>query len=268
MRLICSNSTARAFWLSRCRASARPPAPSGNAEKLAESLRRYAQDRGYQGGGRSAFRGHRSVQGRSFRRPYENGQARDAHAGADEPRQQERRHGGRHGRPVRAGARAGRPTTATTCRMYGVNASVPKTLVRYLVAYEADRAPAASCADVLQRCARHARYRPSCCRPRTAKSARKPRIWSARTSCTTSSCIICCASAIRRARSSVVAQHAFAGVYDDATIKKWLTTFMRRFFTQQFKRSCLPDGPKVGIGHAFAARRLAYAVGRSSPRCG
>ena len=33
---------------------------------------------------------------------------------------------------------------------------------------------------------------------------------------------------------------------DDATIKKWLTTFMRRFFTQQFKRSCLPDGPKVG----------------------
>ena len=36
------------------------------------------------------------------------------------------------------------------------------------------------------------------------------------------------------------------GVYDDATIKKWLTTFVRRFFTQQFKRSCLPDGPKVG----------------------
>lgn len=34
--------------------------------------------------------------------------------------------------------------------------------------------------------------------------------------------------------------------YDDSTIKKWLTTFCRRFFTQQFKRSCLPDGPKVG----------------------
>ena len=42
------------------------------------------------------------------------------------------------------------------------------------------------------------------------------------------------------------AHKTFAGVYDDATIKKWLTTFMRRFFTQQFKRSCLPDGPKVG----------------------
>ena len=33
---------------------------------------------------------------------------------------------------------------------------------------------------------------------------------------------------------------------DAAVIKKWLTTFIRRFFTQQFKRSCLPDGPKVG----------------------
>ena len=42
------------------------------------------------------------------------------------------------------------------------------------------------------------------------------------------------------------ARKTFAGVYDDATIKKWLTTFVRRFFTQQFKRSCLPDGPKVG----------------------
>ena len=50
----------------------------------------------------------------------------------------------------------------------------------------------------------------------------------------------------------VLAQRAFdgttpgAGVYDKATIKKWLTTFLRRFFNQQFKRSCLPDGPKVG----------------------
>ena len=44
----------------------------------------------------------------------------------------------------------------------------------------------------------------------------------------------------------MLAQKAFCGSYDDATIKKWLTTFMRRFFSQQFKRSCLPDGPKVG----------------------
>lgn len=43
-----------------------------------------------------------------------------------------------------------------------------------------------------------------------------------------------------------LASMAFKGVYDDTTIKKWLTTFCRRFFQQQFKRSCLPDGPKVG----------------------
>ena len=43
-----------------------------------------------------------------------------------------------------------------------------------------------------------------------------------------------------------LAQHAFAGVYTDAVLVKWLRNFYRRFFSQQFKRSCLPDGPKVG----------------------
>ena len=43
-----------------------------------------------------------------------------------------------------------------------------------------------------------------------------------------------------------LAQQAFKGNYDKETIKKWLYTFFRRFFQQQFKRSCLPDGPKVG----------------------
>ena len=43
-----------------------------------------------------------------------------------------------------------------------------------------------------------------------------------------------------------LARKAFAGSYDDQTIKKWLKTFMRRFFNQQFKRSCMPDGPAVG----------------------
>ena len=43
-----------------------------------------------------------------------------------------------------------------------------------------------------------------------------------------------------------LARQAFKETYDDETIKKWLTTFYRRFFAQQFKRSCLPDGPKVG----------------------
>jgi NAD+ synthase (glutamine-hydrolysing) len=43
-----------------------------------------------------------------------------------------------------------------------------------------------------------------------------------------------------------LAQIAFARRYSRETIRKWLHTFLRRFFAQQFKRSCLPDGPKVG----------------------
>lgn len=42
-----------------------------------------------------------------------------------------------------------------------------------------------------------------------------------------------------------LAKLAFAGIYDETTIRRWLGTFIRRFFAQQFKRSCLPDGPKV-----------------------
>ena len=50
----------------------------------------------------------------------------------------------------------------------------------------------------------------------------------------------------RPAKIYFLAQQAFAGKYTDEIIRHWLTTFFRRFFNQQFKRSCLPDGPKVG----------------------
>ena len=50
----------------------------------------------------------------------------------------------------------------------------------------------------------------------------------------------------RPAKIFYLAEIAFKGIYDSTTIKKWLTTFCHRFFAQQFKRSCLPDGPKVG----------------------
>ncbi len=43
-----------------------------------------------------------------------------------------------------------------------------------------------------------------------------------------------------------LSKKAFSGIYDDETIEKWLKTFIRRFFSQQFKRSCMPDGPAVG----------------------
>lgn len=50
----------------------------------------------------------------------------------------------------------------------------------------------------------------------------------------------------RPAKIYLIATRSFEGVYDKETIKKWLGVFIRRFFNQQFKRSCLPDGPKVG----------------------
>ena len=48
------------------------------------------------------------------------------------------------------------------------------------------------------------------------------------------------------AKIMLMAEKAFGNIYDRETIKKWIATFCRRFFAQQFKRSCLPDGPKVG----------------------
>ena len=64
------------------------------------------------------------------------------------------------------------------------------------------------------------------------------------------------------------ANYTFAVVFDSETIHKWLTTFIRRFFIQQFKRSCLPDGPKVGSVTLSPKRGLADAVRRFERGCG
>ena len=48
------------------------------------------------------------------------------------------------------------------------------------------------------------------------------------------------------AKIFLMAEHTFAGYYTDNVLKHWLKSFYYRFFTQQFKRSCMPDGPKVG----------------------
>ena len=50
----------------------------------------------------------------------------------------------------------------------------------------------------------------------------------------------------RPAKILFLAEQAFRGSYDHAAIRKWLEVFFRRFFSQQFKRSAMPDGPKVG----------------------
>ena len=56
-----------------------------------------------------------------------------------------------------------------------------------------------------------------------------------------------------REKIAYMAGMAFDGVYSEAVIEHWLSVFMRRFFTQQFKRSCLPDGPKV-VGVSLSPR--------------
>jgi NAD+ synthase (glutamine-hydrolysing) len=55
-------------------------------------------------------------------------------------------------------------------------------------------------------------------------------------------------------RIARLALHAFDGRYDLATIRRWLIVFLTRFFANQFKRNCLPDGPKVGSGGALSPR--------------
>lgn len=127
--------------------------------------------------------------------------------------------------------------------MYGVNAGIPKTLVRALVGFEADRL-GGEIADILKDIIATpvspellpasedsiSQKTEDLVGPyelhdfflyHTVKCGEEP-------------------SKIYR-----LAKIAFEGVFSDETILKWLKTFIRRFFTQQFKRSCLPDGPKV-----------------------
>ena len=140
---------------------------------------------------------------------------------------------------------------------YGVNAGVPKTLITYLIAWAAE----VIFAERRRRCRRCCatcstrRSAPSCCGPApTARSCSAPRTSSARTSCTTSSSTTCCASAAARAASRASALHAFDGRYPLAEIRRWLLVFLRRFFANQFKRDCMPDGPKVGSGGSLSPR--------------
>ena len=63
-----------------------------------------------------------------------------------------------------------------------------------------------------------------------------------------------------------LAEHAFAGRYDAAVLRRWLLVFLRRFFAQQWKRSVMPDGPKVGSVSLSPRGRLADAERRRRGR--
>jgi NAD+ synthase (glutamine-hydrolysing) len=126
--------------------------------------------------------------------------------------------------------------------MYGVNSGVPKTLVRYLVAYVRDfETPdtAAVLDDIL-------------------KTPVSPELLPASEGAQNTEEIVgpyelhdfflyyfvrCCFAPEKILR---IAKAAWNGVYSAETIEKWLKVFIKRFFSQQFKRSCLPDGVKIG----------------------
>ena len=128
--------------------------------------------------------------------------------------------------------------------MYGVNGSIPKTLVRYLVAYEADRVQG-ELSDVL-RDVLDTPVSPELLPPKDGEISQKTEDLVGPYELHDFFLYYMLRFGYPPRKIFRAAHKTFAGVYDDATIKKWLATFMRRFFTQQFKRSCLPDGPKVG----------------------
>lgn len=129
--------------------------------------------------------------------------------------------------------------------MYGVNASVPKTLVRHLVRYCADtcgdKALSATLYDVLD-----TPVSPELIPPKDGEIAQKTEDLVGPYELHDFYMYYILRFGYTPAKIFRLACIAFDGVYDKKTIYKWLWTFYRRFFSQQFKRSCLPDGPKVG----------------------
>lgn len=129
--------------------------------------------------------------------------------------------------------------------MYGVNAGVPKTLVRHLVQYYAetcgDRELEEVLLDVLD-----TPVSPELLPPVDGAIAQKTEDLVGPYELHDFYLYYMLRCGFPPAKVYRVAKEAFKGLYDDATILKWLKTFYRRFFAQQFKRSCLPDGPKVG----------------------
>ena len=130
--------------------------------------------------------------------------------------------------------------------MYGVNVSIPKTLVRYLVNWVAqtgvDMLSRNTLLDIID----------TPISPELIPADESGNIWQ-KTEDLVGPYELhdfflyhFLRFGSRPAKIFYLAEMAFKGVYDSTTIKKWLTVFFRRFFSQQFKRSCLPDGPKVG----------------------
>lgn len=129
--------------------------------------------------------------------------------------------------------------------MYGVNASVPKTLVRHLVRYYADTYQDEKLSQVLFDVL-DTPVSPELLPPEDGKIAQKTEDIVGPYELHDFYLYYILRFGYTPKKVYDLAQKAFEGVYSKETILKWLKTFYHRFFTQQFKRSCLPDGPKVG----------------------
>ena len=129
--------------------------------------------------------------------------------------------------------------------MYGVNASVPKTLVRHLVKYAADDTKDEALKNVLYDVL-DTPVSPELLPPKDGDIAQKTEDLVGPYELHDFFLYFMLRFGYEPSKIFRIAYMTFDGEYDKETIFKWLETFCRRFFSQQFKRSCLPDGPKVG----------------------
>lgn len=129
--------------------------------------------------------------------------------------------------------------------MYGVNCSVPKTLVRYLVLYFAETALDEDLNDILIDIL-DTPVSPELLPPKKGKISQKTEDIVGPYELHDFFLYYIMRFGFIPSKIYRLAKTAFIGEYDADTIYKWLTIFYKRFFSQQFKRSCLPDGPKVG----------------------
>ena len=129
--------------------------------------------------------------------------------------------------------------------MYGVNASVPKTLVRYLVEYVASQSDEKTrdiLLDILDTPVSPELLPPD----ENGKIAQKTEDNIGPYELHDFFLYNFVRFGFGKEKLQKLAEKAFDGVYDSQTVEKWLNVFLRRFFISQFKRSCIPDGPKVG----------------------
>ena len=130
--------------------------------------------------------------------------------------------------------------------MYAVNAGVPKTLVRYLVDYVADRKGSEAIRDILKDVL-DTPVSPELLPPdQSGKITQKTEDLVGPYALHDFFLYHVVRNGYGPQKVYLLAKRAFDGAYADGVIYKWLRSFYWRFFAQQFKRSCLPDGPKVG----------------------